>query len=259
MPARQHSTQVKKRPAKSSADTSKAQKVRVVAKDVAVPVKTTAKGKGKAKEGDSEVAQKKKRRNVPVTVLSDEQQSTDSDLSEDEDEERQNDQSDFGDDADVDAEDEEAIQDQGEVGAPQDSKGMLKATFFFNTDTITSCPGSQERHKTQKALLAQRRASKPHAGLISEAKRIWSLARQKNIPAAERQTHIQELMTAIRGHVKDFVLKHDASRIVQTIVKYGSQKERSEIATELKGQFRSLAQNRYSKVLVEHQRLRLRR
>jgi len=100
-------------------------------------------------------------------------------------------------------------------------------------------------------LLAQRRASKPYSGLILEAKRVWSLARQKNVPTTERQVHIQELMTVIRGHVKDFVLKHDASRIVQTIVKYGNQKERSEIATELKGQFRNLAQNRYSKVLVE--------
>ncbi|KAF8344939.1 armadillo-type protein [Amanita rubescens] len=225
MPARQHSTQVKKRPAKSGADSSKARKVRVVAKEVAVPVKTPAKGKGKAKESDSERTQKKKRRNVPVTVQNDEQESDDSDLSEDEDEEGQN-------DLDDDAEDEEVVEDRGEVGAPQDSKN------------------SQERHKTQKALLAQRRASKPHAELISEAKRVWSLARQKNVPTAERQTHIQDLMTVIRGHVKDFVLKHDASRIVQTIVKYGNQKERSEIATELNGQFRNLAQNRYSKFLV---------
>jgi hypothetical protein len=127
MPARQHSTQVKKRPAKSSVDSSKARKVRVVAKDVAVPVKTPAKGKGKAKESDSERTQKKKRRNVPVTVQNDDQKSGDSDLSEDEDEEGWND---LDDDADVDVEDEEIAEDRGEVDAPQDSKSMLKATFF---------------------------------------------------------------------------------------------------------------------------------
>jgi pumilio family protein 6 len=74
------------------------------------------------------------------------------------------------------------------------------------------------------------------------------LARAKNIPAAERQKHVKNLMSVIRGKVKDIVFKHDASRIVQTIVKYGGQKERDEVALELKGKFRELAQNKYSKV-----------
>ena len=38
------------------------------------------------------------------------------------------------------------------------------------------------------------------------------------------------------------------SRIVQTAVKYGGQKERNEIAEELKGRYRDLAQSKYSKV-----------
>ncbi|KAL0959125.1 hypothetical protein HGRIS_014419 [Hohenbuehelia grisea] len=57
-------------------------------------------------------------------------------------------------------------------------------------------------------------------------------------------------MDVIRGKVKDIVLKHDASRIVQTVVKWGRQKERDEIAAELKGKYRELAQNKYSKFLV---------
>jgi pumilio family protein 6 len=57
-------------------------------------------------------------------------------------------------------------------------------------------------------------------------------------------------MDVIRGKVKDIVLKHDASRIVQTIIKYGKQKERDEIALELKGKYRDLVQNKYSKVRV---------
>lgn len=79
---------------------------------------------------------------------------------------------------------------------------------------------------------------------------MWSLARQKNIPASERQKHIHDLMNVIRGKVKDIVLKHDASRIVQTVVKHGKQKERDEVAVELKGKYRDLAQNKYSKVCV---------
>lgn len=55
-------------------------------------------------------------------------------------------------------------------------------------------------------------------------------------------------MDVVRGKVQEVVLKHDASRIVQTIVKHGGQKERDEIAAELKGKYLALAQNKYSKV-----------
>jgi pumilio family protein 6 len=74
-------------------------------------------------------------------------------------------------------------------------------------------------------------------------------------------------MNILRGNVQDIVFKHDASRIVQTVrsqlithiarllnncpkqlVKYGGQKERDEVAAELKGKYRDLAQNKYGKV-----------
>lgn len=55
-------------------------------------------------------------------------------------------------------------------------------------------------------------------------------------------------MDIVRGHVSEVVFKHDASRIIQSIVKYGGSKERNEIALELKGQYQTLAQNKYSKV-----------
>ncbi|KAJ8592557.1 ARM repeat-containing protein [Rhizopogon salebrosus TDB-379] len=108
----------------------------------------------------------------------------------------------------------------------------------------------RESHKVQRVLQEQRRAAKPHSQLLTDAKRVWSLARQKNIPSTERQKHVKDLMKVIQGKVKDIVLKHDASRIIQTVVKYGGQKERDEVATELKGHYKSLAQSKYSKFLV---------
>ena len=107
---------------------------------------------------------------------------------------------------------------------------------------------ARESHKAQKLLQDQRRAAKPHSSLLVEAKKVWSLARQKKIPTSERQKHVKNLMSVIRGKVKDIVFKHDASRIVQTAVKHGGQKDRDEIAVELKGKYKELAQNKYSKV-----------
>ncbi|KAK7052431.1 PUM-HD domain-containing protein [Favolaschia claudopus] len=109
---------------------------------------------------------------------------------------------------------------------------------------------SREAHKTQKALHEQRKAAKPHSTLIADAKRVWCQANARNISSADRQKHIHALMDVIRGKVKDIVFKHDASRIVQTVVKHGRQKERDEIAAELKGKYKELAENKYSKFLV---------
>lgn len=111
-------------------------------------------------------------------------------------------------------------------------------------------PATRESHQAQRLLHQQRRAAKPHSALLDEAKRAWSLARQKNTSKEERTKHIKTLMDIVRGHVSDIVFKHDASRIIQTIVKYGGSKERNEVALELKGQYQALAQNRYSKVIL---------
>ncbi|KAI0353312.1 ARM repeat-containing protein [Trametes cingulata] len=118
------------------------------------------------------------------------------------------------------------------------------------TESAKNPNAARESHKAQKALLEQRKAAKPHSALLTEAKRAWTLARQKNLSREERTKHINALMDIIRGKVKDIVFKHDASRIVQTVVKYGGQKERNEIAEELKGKYRELAQSKYSKFLI---------
>ena len=55
-------------------------------------------------------------------------------------------------------------------------------------------------------------------------------------------------MSVIRGNVKDIVFKYNQRIIVQSIVRHGGQKERDEIAAELKGRYKQLVQDRLSKV-----------
>ncbi|KAI0327732.1 ARM repeat-containing protein [Cubamyces sp. BRFM 1775] len=136
----------------------------------------------------------------------------------------------------------EDIEEQEEVEGAEDAMEVAVSAKDPNA--------ARESHKAQKALLEQRKAAKPHSALLTEAKRAWTLARQKNLSKEERTKHINALMEIIRGKVKDIVFKHDASRIVQTVVKYGGQKERNEIAEELKGKYRELAQSKYSKFLI---------
>ncbi|EJT99624.1 puf family RNA-binding protein [Dacryopinax primogenitus] len=115
---------------------------------------------------------------------------------------------------------------------------------------------SQLRTMTKQDKLAKkedrkaRKAAKPNADLTANAKHLWSLARKTEISKDERTKHVKALMEAIRGHVKEIVFKHDTSRIVQTLAKYGGSEERNEIAAELKGSYSELATSKYSKFLV---------
>ncbi|KAF7303694.1 PUM-HD domain-containing protein [Mycena indigotica] len=144
--------------------------------------------------------------------------------------------------------------DEGEdVGAFEDVEDGDENEDVMETDepkTFKDPQASKEAHKAQKILHEQRKALKPHSTLLADAKRVWCLANAQNVPPAERQKHIDDLMGVIRGHVKEIVFKHDASRIVQTAVKHGRQKERDEIALELKGSYLALVQSKYSKFLV---------
>ncbi|KAK7045679.1 Pumilio y domain member 6 [Paramarasmius palmivorus] len=155
--------------------------------------------------------------------------------------------------AEEDVSEAESIEDHDEfegIGDEVEEEEAMDLDPGESSSTPKDPNAARESHKAQKALHEQRKAAKPHSQLLSDAKRIWSLARQKNIPASERQKHIKDLMNVIRGKVKDIVFKHDASRIVQTVVKYGQTAERNAIAEELKGKYKELAQNKYSKFLV---------
>ena len=66
----------------------------------------------------------------------------------------------------------------------------------------------------------------------------------------ERKQLIVELFDIITGRVKDFVLKHDSGRVIQTALKYGNLDQRKMIARELKGEYRGLAESRYAKFMI---------
>ena len=61
---------------------------------------------------------------------------------------------------------------------------------------------------------------------------------------------VKELFGIIDGRVKDFVFKHDAVRVIQTAIKYGTPDQKKQIARELQGGYRALAKSRYAKFLI---------
>ncbi|KAL5521191.1 hypothetical protein ACEPAG_9114 [Sanghuangporus baumii] len=134
-----------------------------------------------------------------------------------------------------------------------DENGMNVKGEAKPKSTVVQQKGStnaRDSRKAQKVLQQSRKASKQHSDVLAQAKPLWERARRKNLSPDERKKHVGELMEIVRGKVQDVVFKHDASRIIQTLVKYGNQDMRDGVARELKGRYKDLAQNKYSKFIV---------
>lgn len=116
---------------------------------------------------------------------------------------------------------------------------------------ISAGNNSKEAHAKQRAVAKERKLAKPNADSIQRAKKLWEkLRRKSHVLKDERQKLVAELFEIITGRVKDFVFKHDSVRTIQCALKYASPAQRKIIATELKGEYRALAESRYSKFLV---------
>ena len=110
---------------------------------------------------------------------------------------------------------------------------------------------SREAHAKQKQLAQERKATKPLADEVQRTKKLWErLRRKSHVPKEERQQLVDELFSIITGRIKDFVLKHDAVRAVQTAIKYSTPAQRKQIAKELQGAYAQLAESRYAKFLI---------
>lgn len=100
-------------------------------------------------------------------------------------------------------------------------------------------------------MAQERKAAKPNSDSIARTKKLWErLRRKSHVPKDERKQLVAELFEIITGHIKDFVLKHDSVRVVQTALKYANPDQRKMIALELKGEYRGLAESRYAKFLI---------
>ena len=108
-----------------------------------------------------------------------------------------------------------------------------------------------ESRQEAKKVKLERQAHRPHNDLVQSAKKLWEKVRRRDQPANERAGPMAELFVLLTGKFKEIIMKHDASRMIQTCVKYGSPAQRLQIALELKGIYAELAKNRYGKHIVK--------
>lgn len=117
-----------------------------------------------------------------------------------------------------------------------------------NSENKTS---SKEAHAKQKQIKEERRMAKPNSDVIQNVKTLWERLRvKKGITPEARKKLIAEAWTLSEPILKELALKHDTSRVVQTMIKYSDNNIRHEITIRLEPIFYELAISSYGKYLI---------
>ena len=124
----------------------------------------------------------------------------------------------------------------------------------------SSSSSSQNRNKkprvsssSKREIKQDRQSQRRHADVVSEAKILWNKLRLKTNTTKERRALLDELVPLIRGKANEIALQHDAARVVQAVIQFGTEKERREILEELcsqPGSFVELCKSQYAHFTV---------
>ncbi|KAF3992552.1 hypothetical protein FT663_01417 [Candidozyma haemuli var. vulneris] len=111
---------------------------------------------------------------------------------------------------------------------------------------------SAEQHAEQRKLLSERKLKRKSGTEVERIKALWEKLRVKKPtpPKQVRDKLCDEIWELAHDVIYDLVLKHDASRVVQTLVKYSSKERRDLIVKALQGQYYQLATSSYGKYLL---------
>ncbi|KAI9232139.1 MAG: armadillo-type protein, partial [Podila humilis] len=157
-----------------------------------------------------------------------------------------------------------AIKEEGQEENEDEDEGELEAEPIRDDDEENSMEvdseqqaapqrpkiPTKEQNAQKKALRDERRSHKPNAELIYPAKKLWEKLRLKELPKAERQAVMKDMMDLITGKVQDIIFKHDMSRIIQSCLKHGNEAQRNVIAGELVGHYLTLSKSMYGRFIV---------
>lgn len=94
---------------------------------------------------------------------------------------------------------------------------------------------------------------RPYQEVVDEANKIWDCAKGaglKTLAPAEREARVAAVLEVLGDHVADVCLKHDASRVMQQCVKFGSDDQRLVIFTGVQDKLPVLVKSQYGHHVV---------
>lgn len=103
----------------------------------------------------------------------------------------------------------------------------------------------------QKVAKKQRKMQRPHYEMVTRAKQIWNIIRERDVEKSKRETLVKELFDLVKGKIYDVAAKHDASRVIQALLKFGKPEHRTQTIAELREHILDLSKMQYGCFLVQ--------
>jgi pumilio homology domain family member 6 len=98
-----------------------------------------------------------------------------------------------------------------------------------------------------------RKFTDPAYPLIQELKKEWEQLRLKRLDKQTRRKHVARTIATLAQQEcnwSDLIFKHDASRIVQSLIKFATPEQRLEILSGLVGKYAQMAKTAYGRFVV---------
>ncbi|TYZ64929.1 hypothetical protein PybrP1_001152 [[Pythium] brassicae (nom. inval.)] len=124
----------------------------------------------------------------------------------------------------------------------------------FNAKKRPAPAGDKDAKKSfldQKVAKKQRKMQRPHYEMVTRAKQIWNIVRERDVEKSKREALVAELYALVKGKMYDVAAKHDASRVIQALLKYGKPEQRSQCVAEMREHLIDLAKMQYGCFLVQ--------
>jgi pumilio homology domain family member 6 len=113
----------------------------------------------------------------------------------------------------------------GDAGSTKKPKSSIGTTSAAEEQLSSSAQKRQVRK--------DRQSHRRHADTVAESKILWNKLRVKTNTPDDTKQLMDQVMTLIRGKVAEIALQHDASRVVQAAIQFGSPSQRLELLKEL--------------------------
>uniref|UniRef100_A0A7S2FGZ7 PUM-HD domain-containing protein n=1 Tax=Octactis speculum TaxID=3111310 RepID=A0A7S2FGZ7_9STRA len=102
----------------------------------------------------------------------------------------------------------------------------------------------------KRALRFDRQSGRKHYSTVTDGKVVWNELRAKSCDPARRTTLVNDLHKALKGNYPEVALKHDASRLVQSVLEFGTSDQRLDIMGEVAPRLVELSRSTYAHFVV---------
>jgi pumilio family protein 6 len=128
-------------------------------------------------------------------------------------------------------------------------KKISQAASVMKRSGGASTAGTDSRQEKKRAR-KERELAKKHGEVLVEAKLVWNKVREKSRSKESRATLVARLVELLRGKMMDVADRHDAARVMQAIIQYGTAEQCALVAKELKGKICELSKKPHARFVV---------